>query len=82
MAKAICSGCGQIFGGESGFEKHRAGEFRKLDVTPSQRRCLTPQEMLARGLHQDERGRWIKDFDESVCTPRISKTHTSQKELS
>jgi hypothetical protein len=44
--------CGENFGGVKLFNEHRIGQHGK------DRRCLTPQEMTARGWSQDSGGRW------------------------
>ena len=46
-----CAGCGSGFGGLTLFDKHRVGQ-------PGERRCLTADEITARGWHQDDRGLW------------------------
>jgi hypothetical protein len=37
-----CGACGQWFGGLTGFDMHRVGDY-------DNRRCLTPKEIVARG---------------------------------
>lgn len=57
-----CRGCGQIFSGELGFNKHRVGSHSKRE-----RRCLTVDEMLDKGLTRNDKGLWttsIIDTDE------------------
>lgn len=46
-------GCCQSFRSMSGFDKHRTGRFE-----PNTRRCLTPDEMTAKGWARDEHGAW------------------------
>src|SRR5262249_36530373 len=46
-----CGDCGVDFGGQTIFKSHRVGG--KLN-----KRCLTPEDMTARGWRLTERGRW------------------------
>jgi len=48
-----CQGCKQFFNSTFAFEKHRTGEHGK------DRRCLTPDEMLAKGMSVNAAGFWI-----------------------
>lgn len=50
--KNCCSGCGEDFNGVSLFDQHRVGKHG-VD-----RRCLTTDEMLARGWRRNRSGRW------------------------
>lgn len=56
-----CSGCGRVFGGIDGFERHRItmtgvhGFDADFDW-----RCGDDAELAARGLRQDLRGRWVR----------------------
>jgi hypothetical protein len=45
VVKCGCSNCSERFTSVSVFDKHRTGDFRKHT-----RRCLTPEEMLEKGL--------------------------------
>lgn len=47
-----CAGCGQYFNSLHAFDKHRTGEHG-LD-----RRCLSPDEMTAKGMHVASDGFW------------------------
>lgn len=46
-----CTACGERFGVESTFSAHRVGEH-------GQRRCLSIEEMDAKGWFKNERGLW------------------------
>ncbi len=46
-----CPGCGEMFNSNHAFEKHRVG-----DHVGNGRHCLTPREMLDKGMLQ--RGPW------------------------
>jgi hypothetical protein len=50
-------GCHQTFMGTTVGDMHRVGDFRVTEG-PDRRRCLTPDEMRAQGLRQDDEGRW------------------------
>lgn len=53
MATSRCRECNQVFAGIVAFDAHRTGSF-----TRKQRRCLTQDEMKARGLTRNEKGWW------------------------
>ena len=48
-----CQGCKQYFNSNVAFDKHRRGKFG-VD-----RRCLTPDEMRAKGMLINHAGFWI-----------------------
>jgi hypothetical protein len=48
-----CPGCSEYFNSTHAFEKHRAGVFGVS------RRCLTPDEMSAKGMAKNAAGFWI-----------------------
>jgi hypothetical protein len=48
-----CGGCGEFFNSSFAFDKHRTGEFGK------NRRCITPDEMTAKGMSKNAAGFWI-----------------------
>lgn len=48
-----CQGCGEYFNSTFAFDKHRTGAFGK------DRRCLTTDEMLAKGMSKNSAGFWI-----------------------
>jgi hypothetical protein len=49
-----CPTCEEYFNSSHAFEKHRTGDFTK-----GLRRCLTTDEMLARGMSVSSSGYWI-----------------------
>ncbi len=62
-----CSGCQKNFRSVSAFDMHRTGNYgdtiyndkgKSTGPGPSQRRCLTAEEMLALEMQQDEKGTW------------------------
>jgi hypothetical protein len=48
-----CGGCGLTFVSVEAFEAHRSGSHIQRS-----RRCLTPQEMRAKGMAYNECGAW------------------------
>ena len=52
-SRCLCRTCGDYFNSVSMFDKHRVGEY------PA-RRCLTSEEMSARGYVRNEAGFWIR----------------------
>lgn len=59
-----CPSCGLLFGGLTGFDKHRTGAYG----TPSGRRCMTPDEMRKVGLRPGPGGYWSRP------APTVSST--------
>ncbi len=56
-----CQGCKQYFNSTGAFDKHRTG---KHGVN---RRCMTPEEMTAKGMSINKDGFWItKIYDNSI----------------
>lgn len=51
MEHCAAAGCCQTFSGPTTGDAHRVGKY-------PDRRCLTPDEMTARGWHKDRRGIW------------------------
>ena len=59
MSQAQCSECGETFGGDYGFDRHRINMTGKPGFDPEYDwRCATPAEMEARGLHRNAKGWW------------------------
>lgn len=50
-----CSGCKEYFNSEKAFTRHRTGEHGV------NRRCETPEEMLAKGWLKNKDGFWITE---------------------
>jgi hypothetical protein len=50
-----CQACKQYFNSNTAFDFHRTGEHG-VD-----RRCMTVEEMLGRGMEINQAGYWIKD---------------------
>lgn len=48
-----CQGCKEYFNSNSAFDGHRTGKFGK------DRRCRTPEELIAKGWLKNEAGFWI-----------------------
>ena len=48
-----CSGCKVFFNSVTAFDKHRTGDYGV------NRRCMTVEEMIAKGMSVNEAGYWI-----------------------
>jgi hypothetical protein len=48
-----CQGCKRHFNSTAAFDKHRTGDFG------GGRRCLTDDEMLAKGMDKNSAGFWV-----------------------
>ena len=48
-----CQGCKEYFNSTGAFEKHRTGQYG-VD-----RRCRTPEEMIAKGFSLNAAGYWV-----------------------
>jgi hypothetical protein len=68
----ICE-CGADFGGSRLFQRHRVGRGSK-------RRCLTFEEMLAKGWHEDEKGRWRQNVASPEGLKRASETRKRKRQ--
>jgi hypothetical protein len=51
-----CATCGEQFNSTRAFDKHRIGSFT---FDASARRCLTVDQMLAKGMARNRNGWWI-----------------------
>lgn len=61
-----CQGCKEYFNSTFAFEKHRTGDFGK------DRRCLTPDEMTAKGMSKNAAGFWISSAMPSHVIPEAA----------
>lgn len=61
-----CQGCKQYFNSNTAFEMHRRGEFG-VD-----RRCLTEEEMLARGMALNAKSFWVSELNERTFDKELS----------
>jgi len=59
-----CTGCGDFFNSTSTFDRHRTGRF---DV-PGDRRCLSGNELIARGWSRNTARLWIERTMRSTAT--------------
>lgn len=67
--KCDCRACGESFGGETAFKARRTGDFTH-EAPNYGRRCLTRQEMKAKGWFQNEAGRWaMSEWDKNYRLP-------------
>ena len=61
-----CQGCKKYFNSNTAFEMHRRGEFG-VD-----RRCLTEEEMLARGMALNAKSFWVSELNERTFNKEIA----------
>ncbi len=56
-----CGACGEDFTSVETFDRHRVGEHEHRFSTahPEGRRCLSGDEVLAKGWQWDDKGRWF-----------------------
>jgi hypothetical protein len=50
-----CTGCGEFFNSSGAFDHHRIGPF-------TSRRCLSAEEMQAKGMALNGAGYWVKSL--------------------
>lgn len=69
MARSVCTACGKVFSSTGTFDAHRIGSYggpihqggrKVIGFTPSARRCMTTEEILAAGKLslEEQRGYW------------------------
>ena len=51
-----CAACGEYFGSERAFDRHRVGEYEVPGRASDSRRCLRLRELLSAGWHRSARG--------------------------
>lgn len=60
--KCRCGGCGALFSALRAFDMHRTGKYEYFDdrraFHPSTRRCLSVDEMRAKGMRQTSQNAW------------------------
>lgn len=66
-----CGGCREYFNSNTAFEKHRTGEFG-VD-----RRCLTPDEMIAKKMSKNAAGFWVS---EAMTPALLEKRHAIRQQ--
>jgi hypothetical protein len=74
MPKSVCGACGRTFSSVTAFDRHRAGTFEPLT-----RRCLTDEEIEARGLVHTALDIWQFAGDDRIQQLRASKRTTTRK---
>ena len=55
----LCDNCAKHFRSVSAFDRHRTGEYAKSGQRNGTRRCMTTEEMQAKGMVQNVRGAWM-----------------------
>lgn len=53
-----CPSCGLLFSSVREFDRHRVGDYAKPGQSQGNRRCLTVEELEARGWQTNARGFW------------------------
>jgi len=51
-----CAACGEYFGSERAFDRHRVGEYEVPGRAADSRRCLRLRELLCAGWHRSAQG--------------------------
>lgn len=59
--RCACPTCGELFSRQRAFDRHRVGSYAKPGEYQHSRRCLTPDEMAARGWQINAAGFWIME---------------------
>jgi hypothetical protein len=67
-----CSGCGEYFNSTYIFDLHRMGDWQDRGAN---RRCLSPDQMAAKGYSKNAAGFWIS---EGMPTSRQGKRATDE----
>lgn len=62
-SRCRCGGCGEVFNSLSAFDAHRVGPYRQWwePVAAPDRRCLTAEQMAAKGMALNVRGYWVTE---------------------
>lgn len=55
-SRCLCRTCGEFFNSAAAFDMHRTGVYE-----PLARRCLTPAEMIARGMAVNAACLWVTE---------------------
>lgn len=70
MSRCRCSGCGHYFNSVAAFDEHRIGNIMVDGVRKKiPRRCLTVEEMDARGMVVNSSGYWVREKWEGIQSP-------------
>ena len=67
-----CQGCKQYFNSNAAFDKHRVGKHGL------NRRCLTPDEMTAKGMMVNHAGFWITEAYDPTIKRKNDETKGNQ----
>ncbi|CAG9241110.1 hypothetical protein BDI4_100050 [Burkholderia diffusa] len=54
-----CPTCGEFFNSTHAFDAHRTGPFGGANGKPAHRRCLSTDEMRAKGMTVNKAGFWM-----------------------
>jgi hypothetical protein len=58
--RCVCGGCGELFNSTYAHAKHRVGPYSPINK-PETRRCLSVDQMLAKGMSRNSAGFWIAE---------------------
>jgi uncharacterized C2H2 Zn-finger protein len=65
-----CPGCGELFNSTSAFDRHRLGKHG-IKEGPERRRCMSIEEIVARGMSKNAAGFWITEpFSRDIAAER------------
>jgi hypothetical protein len=70
-----CAACGDLFNSTSAFDRHRAGTFAPRGTWPHSRRCLTADELHAKGWSRNAAGFWIERAREATTASSGGPPH-------
>lgn len=72
-----CPSCHETFTGTTSGDMHRTGKHH-ISVGPDRRRCLTVEEMRAKGMKQNQHGYWtsggVSPWSAKAGTPILGGT--------
>ena len=58
-SRCQCTACGEHFNRVSTFDRHRIGNYAKPGEWAGDRRCMTADEMTAKGWRPNATGWWV-----------------------
>jgi hypothetical protein len=68
-----CTVCHQTFSGTTAGDRHRVGDHAVF-VGPDRRRCLSADEMRAKGMEQNARGVWTNGGINPFSQARVDQS--------
>lgn len=70
-------GCHQSFTGTTAGDMHRTGDHA-VSVGPNRRRCLTAEEMEARGMARNSKGHWMTAAGRPISSLPVEARNASR----